>query len=226
MKKFVIKKADLLEVILLDIGIAIDPDLVGINIEKVKGKKRKILERYYELLGSLSWALKKIARYESYFDHFYSSEIKDYEALEYHIHSYLQDLTLLKNKLEIFLNALNHDIINEAVKKDLLKIKTLIINQFEGVKRARDPHQHKGWRFIEGDIEKLRTLELIASTSGMENVRESNNAKELFLITKQHWTKQAKENSEEMSKMTNKLFLALKKDLYQLLELEEYTSNS
>lgn len=207
--------------ILGDIAIALDPSLLGIDIQKAEGEKKRILERYLEILESLDWALKKIARYEDYFAHFYSPEIKDYEALEHHIHSYLQDFTLLKNKLEVFLNALKNDIKNEVVKKELLEIKPLIINQFEGVKKARDPHHHKGWRFIEGDIEKLRTIELIASTPSMENIRELNKPKELFLLTKQHWIKQAKENSEKMSEMTNKLFIALEKDLYQLLQLQK-----
>src|ERR1035437_4724497 len=98
---------DTLSEILADINVFENPNILikeyagkinNLDINKVK------LKEYYILLTSIRQVYRKILKYEIYFAEFYpknEEKIKNFEALEHHIHAYLEDLDILKEKLTV-----------------------------------------------------------------------------------------------------------------------------
>src|SRR3989339_937363 len=74
--------------------------------------EKKNIKKYLLLSQSIMWCLKKILRYELYFNKFYpkTKQIPKIEALEHHVHAYLEDLTTLKNKLSHYIGTLKNDL--------------------------------------------------------------------------------------------------------------------
>lgn len=225
-----------LDRLLLDIIIHKDPSFIKdglLIVEKLDQKTIEKLDRYFELISSLKWIFKKILKYEIYFNDFYfdSQNIPFYEQLEYHIHSYIQDLIILKNKIEVLLNSLQNDITkiypNEPrIKKDFNSLKESLNNSFNEVKKHRDPHQHKWNRFIDSDISYIEWLSTILTNDFSSQQLTLNtefiqkNINERFIDAKNKRIKQTKENNDWIFIFIEKLFTILEPNIYKLLSIK------
>lgn len=227
-----IRKLNLDIAVYLNPKILNDPERYGIGTSNVD---LKILKRYYALISSVIDVLDRVLRYEIYFEEFYanSEKIPNDEALEYHVFSYLEDSTILKNKLEVLLNDLKQDLGKIASNGNELKeaIRDLIsqINDaFKTVKDVRDPHHHRGEKFKDGAIASARWVRDILSDDHplrdslkpqfVEHLRKKGI--ESFTKAKKHWVAQAKKNNAETERAIETIFSAVAPYIYVLLEIE------
>src|SRR5690606_496328 len=103
---------------------------------------------------------KKVKRYGVYFVQFYPGqpgEISEAEALEHHIHAYLEDCDCLRNKILVFFDVLSKDVRRTATNSQewaeaFQYIKDQIYKVFKGIAQHRAPHHHAGMRFADSDI--------------------------------------------------------------------------
>ncbi len=109
----------------------------------------------------MNFVYKKLVKYKLYFAEFYpeTEKITKTEALEHHIHAYLEDLDILKNKVKHFLGALKNDLKKIAINKNeidraLKHLVGQVENIFNNVSRYRHrhSHHHRGMKFTDGNI--------------------------------------------------------------------------
>ncbi len=101
-----------INLILDELQVCIDPEILLSEYQKQIKRglnyNKKNTEKYFKLIMSVNWFLKKIAKYQIYFNKFYSqsAKIPKHEALEHHIHAYLEDMITLRNKLTNYIDYL------------------------------------------------------------------------------------------------------------------------
>ena len=221
--------------LLLDITVYINPNFLSKDLtSKIDMSKANIsmLNRYYTIASAMNWSYNKVLKYEIYFQEFYpnSPNIPEYEALEHHIHAYLQDLTILKNKIEVFLNSLRNDIKKVATNKEevVLYYNGLIgrLNEiFDGVLKHRNPHHHTGQRFLDEDVVDAEWLDTMLKYKKLspdafsEELLEkiSKRSKDSFEIAKTKRIALAQKNNEAIWKLVEDLFSWLEANIYKLL---------
>ncbi len=237
-----------LEEILGDLSVYQNPDLLKeefgkfLNTSKVKTAD---IEKYQGLLSNIKYASQKILKYEFYFEEFYPDpeKIGAIEALNYHIHSYLEDSDILKEKIVAFLNNLRKDIRdslgdNEGEKtriKEFFDAGTQKTEEvFAGIVKHRNSHHHSGTRFIDGDLLKAENAQneqrLFQTPPFSEMVRPDKVAElmerleqekeESFEKAKVRWIKMAADNHGQSSGYLNTLFDAVAPSLYQFLAIK------
>jgi|GEM_PF-1512123 len=167
--ELVAKPHHVIEEIGANLAVYIEPELLIEEARKgmaVTGFNTNDLERYSGLLSNIRYAWEKTKKYVIYFSDFYPTEdkVNKVEALNHHIHAYLQDMDTLKNKIETFLNILNGDILKKATNKDEVKkffdeAHKTIDGAFEGILKYRRQHIHQGTRFMDGDLLKAENAE-------------------------------------------------------------------
>ncbi len=204
-----------------------------VNQEEINSKK---LKEYNVLLMTISQACKKVLKYELYFSEFYPScyRITNSEALEHHIHAYLEDVVILKNKLTVFLGVLKNDLKKIAVnKKEIDKALTFFIRQtegcFKGISTARDPHHHKGVKFIDSDIidsefsHTILTLDEPMKATFNSEFLEKLKKREVgsFLKAKTRWIETARKNNEQISGLINEIFERNNNFIYNFLGIKK-----
>ena len=162
----------MIDAILTDLAFYENPELLKPEYQpKIATIKsdRKLIKKYFLSLTNVKAAWQKILRYEIYFAEFYpaSDEIKAFEALNHHVHGYLQDMTTFRNKIEIWLGEFKNDSKRKFVNKnDIEEFHTAALEKtrevFAGVTKHRDPHHHKGTRFLDPDILKAETAHFVS----------------------------------------------------------------
>ena len=243
MKNEIHPKTNNFEQILSDIMIYLNPDCLKeefrkeINTKNIDNKK---VEEYYKLLGSINMAYKKLLRYELYFANFYpdQGEITKQEALEHHIHAYLEDITIFKNKITVFLGALKNDLKKIAQnKKEIEKALSWLIKQtqevFKGVSDVRDPHHHKGMKFVDCDLIDSEIADLLLGensplkSSFKPSFLEELEKKEIdsFEKAKKKWIKIAQRNNVQIAGFLNDIFGKNKNFIYSLLNIKPVINN-
>lgn len=199
------------------------------------------LKKYAQLLSNIEYVWKKTLRYEKYFADFYpsSEEISKIEALNYHIHSYLEDSTILMNKIIVLLNTMKNDIKKVASNKDQIKefydagvTKTQEV--FGGISRHRDPHHHSGMRFLDGSLLRAEnaenTIKLVENPIFGEMVnpkfksefiaKQQKEKEESFDNAKTRWIEMARRNNEQSSGYLNALLDGIRPNLYDFLHIK------
>ena len=230
------KKLSSFDTLAFEISVHLDPKIMPnekIDVESLDVKK---LKKYLDLINTMTMAFKKIQRYELYFSKFYASseEIQPDEALEHHVHAYLQDLTILKNKIEVFLNTLRNDLKKIASNKkevcdSIDAVKSKMLQTFEKVKETRDPHHHAGSRFLDYDIVRsssIRNLIKNGKSLFAERMKPgaaeylNKEANESFEKAKAYYIDRAKKNAESISKLMDMFFLSIEDLIYQFLGIK------
>ncbi len=235
--------------ILADFAVYLNPDLMNEEysdaIRNVEFHKEK-MEEYLQLITDIYYAWHKTLRYSVFFAEFYSSSdsIEDFEALNHHIHSYLQDVTILKNKIEVFLNVLKNDIKKTTDNKEnvtsFFKFGTDRNREiFENITKHRDPHHHKGMRFLDGDLLKAENAHRASQTfnnptfDAMLNPefkpdlmkKLETEKREGFESAKTRWIEIADNNSIQMSGYLNELMQTIIQPMYDylgIMPVQEY----
>lgn len=230
--------------ILADLGIYTNPNLLRNDLGAlldVTSANMDGLKKYQALLSNVRYAWHKTSKYIQYFEEFYPSEntgIEKFEALNHHIHAYLQDMTILKNKIEVLLGEMKNDIkkvatnkaeIDEFFKAGVEKTKEV----FGGVSEHRDTHHHRGMRFFDGDLLKAENahtmLEMFSTVfKDMLNPERKDEflAKlekekyESFETGKARWNEMAKRNEEQASGYLGAVLDGIRPTLYQFLKIK------
>ncbi len=230
--------------IMADFAVYLNPDLMkseyGEAIHAVKFDKGK-MEEYLQLLADIHYAWEKTLRYEVFFADFYpeSDSIEKFEALNHHIHAYLQDMTILKNKIEVFLNTLKNDIKkttdNKGEVEAFFKTGTDKNREiFENVSKHRDPHHHKGMRFFDGDLLKAENAyrakeafknpvfdEMLNPEYKPELMQKfEDEKKEGFEAAKTRWIGIAGTNGAQTSDYLNELMGTIRPPMYDFLGIK------
>ncbi|MBP6979989.1 hypothetical protein KBB41_03025 [Candidatus Curtissbacteria bacterium] len=218
---------------LLNPGAAELVDSKSVNIEA--------LTKYQMLLTNVRFAWQKTKKYQTYFGAFYvNDEIVDrVEALNHHIHAYLQDMDTLKNKIMVLLAELGKDLRGVASNKEDIKEfieagKEKTLEVFDGVLKHRVPHVHHGMRFIDGDLLKAEnaheTIKMFSEGPMSEMLNPDykdewfeelkKEKEESFESAKKRWINMAAGNDEQSSGYLNHLLEIIKPSLYQFLKIK------
>ena len=231
-----IKFSNELEKILASMLMYEKPDFFVGNfkdkIDKEKTDKKKF-KKYNMLFSDINYFYKKIIKYEVYFNDFYpaTEKITDIEALEYHIYAYLQDITILKNKLIVFLNCLKKDLkaiasnkkeVNNFFEEFVDKIHEIFKN---AVKKNRNPHHHNGFRFLVGDLidanmcsRMLQDDFLLKDRVNVDFVQKRKI--ECFKNAKKDYIEIANKNSKQITGLINTIFEKNEAFIYEVLRIK------
>jgi len=223
-----------LEKLRASISIHRNPDiLIWDYTDKIDVKKLDsiVLDEFNIKLNDISYFLDKIFKYQLYFYSFYpeTKEISNSEALTYHIHSYLQDITILRNKLNSFLGFLKNKFLKISLDK---KTDKGIFDQniervektFKDVVDNRNDHHHNGFRFLNSDIvdSEMCTL-LLAKNFPLKNTVNvdivSKKEIEYFEKAKNDYIQLAKENNKNIIGLINEIFSNNKNYIYKILNI-------
>jgi len=237
------KEPHLVDEILSDFAVYTDPKLLKeefCGLLDTASANTNGIKKYRELLSNVRYAWQKTLRYVSYFEEFYPPDgnIEKFEALNHHIHAYLQDMTILKNKIEVLLGEMKNDIKKVASNKDEIDVffkagveKTKEV--FDGVSKHRDTHHHRGMRFLDGDLLKAENahgaLEMFSTPifDAMLNqkykpellAKFEKEKEESFEAGKARWIEMAHENNKQVSGYLNELLDGIRPNLYQFLNI-------
>lgn len=196
---------------------------------------KKRANSYWESITSINWFLKKLGKYEIYFLEFYSDTISipKHEALEHHIHAYLEDLSTVKNKLTKYVNMMKNDLKKVVTnKKEVTSALKWLSGQIHKCMKKtsdlRDFHRHQGYRFVDKsvvDAEMASTL--LDSKFGMKDLLTPYGVEKLtkqksssFEEGKNYWSKNAASNYIQVSGLVNKVMAETKDFLYSLLDIK------
>ncbi|OGB73343.1 hypothetical protein A3K24_00480 [candidate division Kazan bacterium RIFCSPHIGHO2_01_FULL_44_14] len=195
------------------------------------------LERYLGLLMILSQALKKVKRYEVYFTEFYpdqSGQISSAEALEHHLHAYLEDVDSLKDKVKTFLDVLTKDVRRANNGKEwvvaLKHIKGQLYKVFNGIAECRVPHHHTGMRFADADLVDASVFATVSGDSSPFKDRMRPEAVdhfkrkivESFELAQKRWIGIAASNQVQIDGALDQIFGDIRDLLYQHLRIEPF----
>lgn len=227
-----------LEKILAETAFYTNPDLLmekakeGIDFDSID---KKLLQRYKDLLTNIKWAHEKVLRYPLYFREFYpaSGEIPDHEALEHHIHSYIEDMNILRNKICHFLGSLKNDLKKVAANKDEIDsaLKFLdgqVRDVFQNVSDTRNPHNHAGNRFKDADLVDVELAQMsldddfpLKSQFKSEFLEELKKTEvESFEKAKVKWIERAEKNNEQTSGLVEDVMDRNIDFIYKLLNIK------
>lgn len=193
------------------------------------------IKKYQGFLTEIKWAHEKVLKYPVYFSEFYSQSenIPDHEALEHNIHSYIEDLNILRNKIHVFLGNLKNDLKKVAENKEeieeALKFATnQIYEVFQKVSDTRNPHNHGTKRVKDGDIVDVEFARMAQDVNFplrerfkpefLEELKKREN--ESFEKAKAKWVEMAKNNSIQTSGLVEEVMNRNKNFLYQLLDMK------
>lgn len=228
----------LLEQIIGNLVIYLHPEyLLEPYASKVKENPIKdisLLKKYWELLTTINNVSKRILKYNVYFSEFYptTDKISDHEALKYHVFSYLEDMTILKNKINTFLGTLKNDLKKVAINRDQIdKLFVFLIQEVEKVFKKvldeRNPHHHRGWEFIVGNLHFSETSDVFLndenaksflSKEGIEMLEK--HGKDAFEKTKKEYINLANKNNEQTEGLLNDISKRTKNFLYDLIGIK------
>lgn len=235
------QKQPVIDKILADLAVYQEPKLLKQEfIERIAAfeSNPNHLKKYSSLLSNVNYAWKKTLKYTHYFQEFYppNDKINEIEVLNHHIHAYLEDMTILKNKIEVLLGEMKNDIKKTASnKKDIdafFKAGVEKTNEvFAGITKHRNPHHHGGARFFDGDLLKAEnarsTREMMNSPmiDAMLNqeykpeliAKMEKEEQESFEVAKDRWINTATRNGEQTSGYLNALLEGVHDNLYQFL---------
>ncbi len=188
--------------------------LTGKDKPKTWEEKRALF--YFERILELDSVLKKIEKYPAYFENFYPSPevLSKSEAIEYHWHSYLHDVYILKERVSGLIGSLKNDLprYNLANPDDAIKLlnhlKTQAMKGLESAAAFRSDHtHHKTARNF--DLTRANTLHLIKENSaslGLDPKKLDDKIVEFTEKSKNDFVTIAKNNNTQMEKLRN--FLA------------------
>lgn len=224
----------------LQLTLLLYPDLVKpeYNILEYKGSKfkKKDVEKYAQLLMSISFFLKKISRYPTYFEKFYVDEqiIPGYEALEHHVHAYLEDLETLKNKINNYISSLKNDIQQIAANKLEIRdsiewLRDKVIENFENVSTHRGQHRHKGYKFLDSNIVNGEAALIILEHDEINKLLTDKGraevtkmATESFEKAKLYWQDNARGNYGQVTGLVEQVVKATRDTLLQFLDIKPF----
>jgi hypothetical protein len=227
-----------LEKVLLNLLIYVNPEVVlpSYASELIKGKffNLEMVKKYWQILSTIDWFVKKISKYESFFIYFYpnNEKISESDALEHHIHAYLEDVKTLKNKLLRFVISLKRDLKKIAInKKEIFPmfqiLEEKITKPFVSVSKLRKEHRHLEGRFLDHYVADAQNASFFLNQPLLKEIMTEEGLAEM-LVKKQNaliegkgsWSKKAANNYWVLYGMANTVAKLTKNYLYQVLDLK------
>lgn len=224
--------------ILAELGFYENPNILkkeaqeGIDFRNVDKKE---INKYRVVLTNIKWAQEKVLKYPLYFEEFYADpdSVPKHEALEHHVHAYIEDLNILRNKIHVFLGVLKNDLKKAATNKDevnaaLKFLEAQIYDVFKNVSDTRNPHNHKGNIFKDGDIVDVEFARMsldknfpLRSRFKPEFIEELKKQEvDSFDKAKAKWIERAQKNNEQTSGLVEDVLSRNRDFLYQLLNIK------
>jgi hypothetical protein len=182
--------------------------LLGKN--KPQNKEEAFIMDVYDGINDIQSIFERISRYPVYFEKFYPDNtlISEAEVIEYHLHSYIQEIYCLHEKIIRLLNIIrkNAELFNIANVEDVEKIFTHLKEQVEkGLVDAleiRGKHVHvKSIRDL--DITKAKMFKVLNDNKLIDENQFNKKYPPLIDASKQKYIEQAKKNSSELLKLMN-----------------------
>lgn len=131
-----------------------EPALCTVELPDIdtRSSQYKKIVKYHSHIFRIRAIVLKLGKYESYFEKLYVEDFDKGEILNYHVQSHLNDVAIFKDKMKCLLDVLKKDFREDEDAKELIDI---IRNKvYEGLSQPlsiRDPHQHHGDIFHDGD---------------------------------------------------------------------------
>lgn len=230
-------KKSQIDILIFNLLIYLHPDffLPPYNLEIKKGKNFdvKLVTKYWQILTTIDWFVKKISRYEIFFMEFYptNEKITQFEALEHHIHAYLEDMETVKNKLTFFVDNLKKDLIKISTnKKEINEGFALLrgnIFQVFSSSYLRVEHRHGKTRFADHYVVDGQVAQTILEMPDIKNrltetgLEKVNNKLESSIIEgKKWWAKNAADNYQQIKGLVNEVMKRNSSFLYEVLEIK------
>ena len=89
--------------------------------QKYSDYKERLAVDLFDRLNDLKTVFDRLQKYPIYFEYFYTSEkdlISDAEAIEYHLHSFIQDIYILQERLIRIIGHLRKDLKTFGLDRD------------------------------------------------------------------------------------------------------------
>lgn len=187
-----------------------DLDLL-LNKRKPTDKKEILLLDVYHRLNDVKTVADRIKRYRIYFESFYpdsEQKITHAEALEYHLHSYLQDFYSFKEKAKKIINLLKNrlklfDIENlEEVKVLLIHTVDQLEKSMESTTSTRRRHVHDS-SVRDSEISNAKLLKTLVDIGELSDEQISKRYAELLIKAKENYIAQSIKNNENIDGIKN-----------------------
>lgn len=207
------------------------------QLKKGKRYDHRKIEEYVEIVMNINWFLKKISKYELFFEHFYpdNKQISKHDALEHHIHAYLDDMETLRNRLDGYVGKLKNDLKKTAKDKkkielEYMQLKNEIFKSFSNVSENRNPHRHQGGRFLDINLVHAESANVMLendfirkrlSEYGVKKMEEKRT--ESFSKAKAEWVDKATKNYAQVLGLTETIFKMTNGILYNILDIKPIT---
>lgn len=175
-----------------------------------RNPKEILALQFFTAINDIAALFDKLAKYDVYFEDFYPANfdnISAAEALEYHLHSYLQDSYLVKERVENTLNLLKnklnkYNLINILeIEKALKHVSNQIENALDSALVLRHKHVHRS-TVRDNDLSNAIMIHTILNLKGQFSTTEINEMTskyEVFLSTaKNKYMAQAKNNKSQV----------------------------
>lgn len=155
------------------------------------------------------------------------------EALEHHIHAYLNDLQALREKILYFVGSLKNDVKRDvsdkqAVDKQFGVLTKKIFQVFSQVAEYRNPHQHTAFKFIDGAVLDAQGAEMFLNNRELaafltDEVKRKLAMKRDVAINagKMERSKMAANNTKEIGRFIDALVLSIIPSFYKVLDLNQ-----
>lgn len=207
-------------------------DISSANLDGIK--------KYMNIFSNTRYAWQKTLKYEYYFENFYPpiEKVEKIEALNHHIHAYLQDMTILRNKIGVLFGEMKNDLKKIASNKNdtdaFFKAGVEKTNEvFAGISKLRDVHHHRGMRFVDGDLLKAENAlgflgmlsnPIVDSMLNQEYKPEiigkfTKEKEESFEVAKKRWIETARKNNTQTTGYLESVLRVIRPSLYQFLKI-------
>jgi len=171
-----------------------------------------ILITIFNRINDIHTIIERLGRYDVYFDAFYpenDSQISDAEAIEYHLHSYLQDFYSLNEKVNRLLGYIKNNIKHfdvgnpDVVKKLLEHLLNQVGNGLKQVNNLRGDQVHD-MSVRDSEISRAKMLKtLMGFHEGIDEQAVKEKYQTIIVETKKKYVGQAEANREQLNGMRN-----------------------
>lgn len=180
--------------------------------EKPTNKKENVLIEIFNRINDISTVFERLNRYEVYFSSFYPADIElinEAEALEYHLHSYLQEFYSLKEKIVRLIRYIKKSVKHfpevgnpEIVYKLLDHVMRQVEKGMEQVTVVRGKHVHD-MTVRDTEISKAKAIKAISNLGAINKERAIVQYESLIKNSKKKYLAQATKNKEQINKLKN-----------------------
>jgi len=125
--------------------------------------------------------------------------------LNYHLHSYLNNLYILEERIKSFLKKIKRATNNSQLKDSISKFEINIIEILKETRNIRNNHVHQA-RYIDEDISRLESFEDYLKTDFNSIIISKKHISMAYSKVKAEWLKYMKNNNDLIADLISKYF--------------------